>query len=210
MPPEQGPDIKPTISLLEKTPILLETMLYDAPVGSCLDSSVDSPPTQAPVAAAFRGRRISSRRILPDDILHWKPAPVRWSISEVLAHTVEIEDLYAGRVRRMLAEDAPKFLRYAQSDPDSPNAGSKGDTAEILARFVAMRRNNVAFLNTMPANSGARTGHHSELGLITLLQMLCEWASHDLGHIRQIAELYRARAFHPNAGPFQKYSNPKP
>jgi len=48
------------------------------------------------------------------------------------------------------------------------------------------------------------------LGEITLHQMLSEWASHDLGHLRQIAELYRAHAFHPYVGPFQKYSNPKP
>ena len=204
MQPEFAPDIQPAISLLEKTPFLLETMLRDA---MPLDSS---PSMQAPVAAALPSEGNSSRRILPDDLLHWKPAPARWSISEVLAHMVEIEDLYAGRVRRMLAEDEPKFLRYAQPDPDSPNAGTQGDTAEILARFVAMRRNNVAFLNSMPENSGARVGHHSELGLITLLQMLCEWASHDLGHIRQVAELYRARAFYPHAGPFQKYSNPKP
>jgi hypothetical protein len=46
--------------------------------------------------------------------------------------------------------------------------------------------------------------------MITLSQMLNEWASHDLGHLRQIAELYRAHAFHPHAGPFQRYSNPKP
>ena len=211
MPPEHAPDIEPAISLLKKAPFLLETMLHGAPVGSRLDAaSVDFPPRHPPAAATFQGQRISPGRILPHQLLHWKPAPQRWSISEVLAHMVEIEDLYAARVRRMLAEDAPKFLRYPQPDPDSPNAGTQGDTAEILARFVAMRRNNVAFLNSMPENSGARVGHHSELGLITLLQMLCEWASHDLGHIRQIAELYRARAFYPHAGPFQKYSHPKP
>jgi len=211
MQAEQAPDIQPAIALLEKTPFLLETMLHEAPVGSRLDaSSVGSALAQAPVAAAFRGGRSSPKQMLPNDLVHWKPAPARWSISEVLAHMAEIEDLYAGRVRRMLTEDAPKFLRYAQPDPDSPNAGTQGDTAEILARFAAMRSNNVAFLNAMPANSGARTGHHSELGLITLRQMLCEWASHDLGHLRQIAELYRARAFYPHAGPFQKYSNPKP
>jgi len=73
-----------------------------------------------------------------------------------------------------------------------------------------MRRDSLAILKSMPAASGARTGQHSELGSITLAQMLCEWASHDLGHLRQIAELYRARAFYPHAGPFQKYSNPKP
>ena len=198
MPPEQAPDIQLAISLLEKTPFLLETMLHD------------TSPTQAPVAVASRHGRSPSARILPDDLSHWKPAPERWSISEVLAHLVEIEEVYAGRVRRMVAEDAPKFLRYAQPDPASPNAGSQGDTAEILARFTSLRRDNVAFLNSMPANSGARMGHHSELGAITLSQMLCEWASHDLGHLRQIAELYRVRAFYPHAGPFQKYSNPKP
>jgi hypothetical protein len=30
-----------------------------------------------------------------------------------------------------------------------------------------------------------------------------EWAFHDLGHIRQIAELFRARAFFPVMGPLQ-------
>jgi hypothetical protein len=204
MQAEQAPDIQPATSLLEKTPFLLETMLHTA---TPLETS---PAMQAPVVAAFRGGRSSSKPMLPDDLLHWKPTPERWSISEVLAHLVEIEELYAGRVRRMVAEDAPKFLRYVQPDPASPNAGSQGDTAKILARFTSLRRDNVAFLNTMPANASARTGHHSELGPITLSQMLCEWASHDLGHLRQIAELYRARAFYPYAGPFQKYSNPKP
>jgi len=37
-----------------------------------------------------------------------------------------------------------------------------------------------------------------------------EWAFHDLGHIRQIAELYRTRAFYEKSGPFQRYANPKP
>ena len=202
MPPEQAFDIQSAISLLEKTPFLLETMLH----GTMLP---DSSPMRAPVAASRSGRS-SSARMLPDDLLRWKPAAERWSISEVLAHLVEIEELYAGRVRRMVAEDAPKFLRYVQPDPASPNASSQGDTGEILSRFTSLRRGNVAFLHSMPANSGARMGHHSELGPITLSQMLCEWASHDLGHLRQIAELYRARAFYPHAGPFQKYSNPKP
>jgi hypothetical protein len=191
-------DTQSAVALLEKTPFLLETMLRDGA------------PAQTHVAAAFQSGRNWSERTLPEDLWHWKPAPERWSISEVLAHLVEIEDLYCGRVRRMLAEDRPQFLRYVQPDPASPNAGSQSDTVEILARFITMRRNNLDFLKTMPATAGARTGHHSELGPFTLAQMLNEWASHDLGHLRQIAELYRARAFHPHAGPFQKYSNPKP
>jgi hypothetical protein len=45
---------------------------------------------------------------------------------------------------------------------------------------------------------------------LTLTEVLHEWVNHDLGHLRQIAELYRAHAFHPYSGTFMKYSNPQP
>ena len=39
------------------------------------------------------------------------------------------------------------------------------------------------------------------MGEITLSQMLHEWALHDIGHIRQVAELVRARRYLGGAGP---------
>ncbi len=42
------------------------------------------------------------------------------------------------------------------------------------------------------SGAGDRRAFHKEVGVITLAQMLHEWALHDLGHIRQIAELVRA------------------
>ncbi len=44
-------------------------------------------------------------------------------------------------------------------------------------------------------------GSRQEAGEITLAQMLHEWALHDLGHIRQVAELVRARRYQAGAGP---------
>lgn len=41
-------------------------------------------------------------------------------------------------------------------------------------------------------------------------QMLTEWAFHDLGHIRQIAELVRARKYLTAAGPLGSSYNLKP
>ena len=79
-----------------------------------------------------------------------------------------------------------------------------------LERVVGLRRAFVFYLHSVPSTAGARTGRHYEMGVITLSQMLHELANHDLGHFRQIAELYRAHAFYPFAGPFQKFSNPKP
>lgn len=168
--------IQPALSLLEKTPILLETMLRD----------------------------------LPEDLLDWKPSADRWSIAEVLGHLADIEMVYADRTRRMVTEDTPRLQKFDAAATVVVGDYPRGSGSETLAYFVRSRRATIILLRSIPQDSGERDATHSELGNITLHQMLSEWASHDLGHIRQIAELYRARAFHPYAGPFQKYSNPKP
>jgi hypothetical protein len=140
------------------------------------------------------------------DVLRWKPAADRWSISEVLSHLADCEDCLAERVRRFVLEDTPALKEY-----EPPAEGfSAGTPGEHLSRFAFTRKELVQFLRTLPPDIGARTAQHSQLGLITLEQMLNEWASHDLGHIRQIAELYRARAFHPHAGPFAAYQHLNP
>jgi hypothetical protein len=109
----------------------------------------------------------------------------------------------------MVTEETPALPKF---DPTSTVAGdyTRGRAEENLAAFIKARRATVVLLRSIPPDSAERTATHSELGCITLGQMLNEWASHDLGHLRQIAELYRARAFHPYSGPFQKYSHPKP
>ncbi len=176
MQPAVARSIQPAVSLLEKTPILLETLLRD----------------------------------LPEELLLWKPAADRWSISEVIAHLADLEQVYADRTRRIVTEDKPTIKKYDLAGATVSGDYSTGTAGENLARFSWTRRSTVILLKSIPASSGERTATHSELGPITLDHMLNEWASHDLGHLRQIAELYRAHAFHPYSGPFQKYSNPKP
>lgn len=176
MQPATASDIQPAISLLEKTPQILETLLSD----------------------------------LPPELLSWKPAPDRWSISEVLEHLAALEQVYAERATRMLAEDSPAIARYDLAGASASGEYSRHSGSENLGQFMAKRRSTIAILTGLPPSAGARTGIHSELGTITLAHMLNEWANHDLGHLRQIAELYRAHAFHPHSGPFVKYSDPKP
>ena len=176
MQPAAATEIQPAISLLTKTPRLLETLLGD----------------------------------LPAELLQWKPSPDRWSISEVLAHLSALEQVYSERVRRLMAEDSPALSKYDLDGAKARKDYSHGSGAENLAPFIRSRRSTLAMLEKVPASAGSRTGVHSELGTITLSHMLHEWASHDLGHLRQIEELYRAHAFHPHSGPFMKYSNPQP
>jgi len=146
-------------------------------------------------------------RDVPEDVLDWKPAADRWSIAEVLAHLLVIEQLYGDRAKRMVVDDNPQLAKYVAPD----EAEIRLRTApQHLEDFVAARRAHIFFWHSIPASGGSRTGVHHEMGQITLHQMLNELANHDLGHLRQIAEIYRAKAFYPHAGPFQRYSSPKP
>jgi DinB superfamily len=147
---------------------------------------------------------------LSGELLHWKPEPKRWSISEVLAHLAALEQVYAERTLRMVAEETPELQRYDLEGAIARGDYTRGSAGENLAHFTLTRRSTLALLLGLPASAGSRTAKHSELGIITLAELLNEWANHDLGHLRQIAELYRAYAFHPHSGPFRKYSNPKP
>jgi hypothetical protein len=88
-------------------------------------------------------------------------------------------------------DDAQMYLDlYKNADPD-----------EALARFDAQREKNIELLRGLGAAAGNRKARHRDAGEITLWQMLHEWALHDLGHIRQVAELVRARKYLAGAGP---------
>ena len=122
----------------------------------------------------------------------WKPAPDRFSVAEVLAHLAHSEGhCYRTRVDRFLNEDLPEF------EPDEAGMFVElyrdANAEEAFRHFTEQRESNVAFLRTLPRSAGERRARHPEAGEITLHQMLHEWTMHDLGHIRQIAELVRAR-----------------
>jgi len=164
--------LQPPVSLLEKTPAILEMLLRD----------------------------------VPTETLDWKPAAERWSITEVLAHLLAIEQLYGDRAKRIVVDQNPMLAKYV-----APNeAEIRKSARRYLEDFVALRQAHYFFWHGIPSSACSRTGIHPEMGAITLLQLLNELANHDLGHLRQIAELYRTKAFYPHAGPFQRYSNPKP
>jgi DinB superfamily len=146
-------------------------------------------------------------RDVPQDILDWKPAADRWSIAEVLAHLLVIEKLYGDRAKRIVVDDNPQLARFVPPDEAEIR---KRTARQHLADFVESRRAHIFFWHSIPTSGGSRTAALPEMGVVTLLQLLNELANHDLGHLRQIAELYRAKAFYPHAGPFQRYSSPKP
>jgi hypothetical protein len=143
------------------------------------------------------------------DDVRWKPAPDRFSIGEVLAHLAHSEShCYRMQVDRFLAEERPTF------DPDDAHMYldlyREAVPEDSFDLFSAQRAANVDYLRALPASAGKRVAVHREVGEITLEQMLHEWAMHDLGHIRQVAELVRARRHWAHAGPLGREYQLKP
>ena len=137
---------------------------------------------------------------ISDEDARWKPAPDRFSIAEVLSHLSHSEGhCYRARVDRFLSEEMPELeLDDAQMFLD---VYANADPEEDFAHFEDQRETNVELLRGLPAEAGNRKARHPVAGEITLSQMLHEWALHDLGHIRQVTELVRARRYLAGAGP---------
>ena len=137
---------------------------------------------------------------LTEEDARWKPAEDRFSVAEVLAHLAHSEGhCYRMRLERFLSEERPEF------EPDDAqmylDVYKNADPEEDFAHFEDQRETNIEMLRGLPADAGSRKAKHRAAGEITLSQMLHEWALHDLGHVRQIAELVRARRYLVGAGP---------
>ena len=136
---------------------------------------------------------------LSEEDARWKPTDDRFSVAEVLAHLSHSEwHCYRARLDKLLAEELPEFEfddaqlhleLYRNADPE-----------DEFAHFEDQREINVEVLRGLPAEAGRRKAKHPAVGEITLAQMLHEWALHDLGHVRQVAELVRARKYLAGAG----------
>jgi hypothetical protein len=141
----------------------------------------------------------------------WKAGPDRFSIGEALEHLSHAEGHnFRTRVERMMKEEDPELELYDQDAHFASGQYSGREAEDSFDHFEEQRELNLEYLRGLPDTAAGRTGRHPELGSITIGQMLNYWAFHDLGHIRQVAEIVRALRYHPDLGPFQRYARINP
>ncbi len=137
---------------------------------------------------------------LPDDLLQRKPKQGEWSALECLSHIVDTEAVFNFRFKCFLAgEDFPAF------NPDAQGTKASAPSAKDLAAdFCRIRQESLKKLEAVADQDLDRTARHAELGLVTLRQMLNEWAAHDLMHTVQ-AEQALMQPFIDACGPWQRF-----
>ncbi len=108
----------------------------------------------------------------------------------------------------MLTEDTPELEPYDEKEYAAQGAYSNRDAEESLAHWEEQREDNVEFLRSLHLSVFSRKGRHAEAGIVTLENLLNQWACHDLGHVRQITELVRMEMYFSGVGPFQMFYAP--
>lgn len=148
------------------------------------------------------GRWTEMAGTLSDDLLTRSPAPGEWSALECLLHLIDTENnVFPARVRAFLeGRNFPNF------DPDQEGTAIDPTLiAQDYARqFENLRASSLALLKQVTSEDLSRHARHAELGMVSLEEMLHEWAGHDLMHTVQ-AERALMQPFILGCGAWQSY-----
>lgn len=122
--------------------------------------------------------------------LDFKPASDgahdKWSVRQIVCHLADTEAVCVMRFRQVIAEDNPSMPGFQGELWAKSLDYEKRKISQVLEIFRVLRAYNYELLNSLPPESYARAGNHSELGKVTLLDLLRTYAEHAETHVRQI------------------------
>jgi hypothetical protein len=155
-----------------------------------------------PVLETTPQRWIQLAEKLTPDLFQRKPAPKEWSAYDCLRHIVDTErSVFPARVGYLLrGEDFPAY----QPDKEGKEQKTVPSPVELAAEFARLRAGSLALLSKVEEADLNRTARHQELGIVTLGEMIHEWAGHDLMHTVQ-GERAILQPFIDGCGPWKRY-----
>jgi hypothetical protein len=138
---------------------------------------------------------------LPEYLLARIPLPNEWSAMDCLCHLLDAERwVFPMRVQALLTGE--NFVGF---DPDKQGTQyTTQDPKQLSEEFAQLRKSSLIELDKVTLSDLSRTAQHSELGIVTLGELLHEWASHDLMHTVQ-AERAMMQPFILGSGPWRPY-----
>jgi hypothetical protein len=123
---------------------------------------------------------------VPTGKLRKRPAPEKWSVSEILAHLAEAEIVGGFRMRLILGAPGTAVAAFDQDAWVISGHYSKRDPRKSVDQFRALREANLALLKSLTPEQWKHYGMHSERGQESIEHIVRMFAGHDLNHLRQI------------------------
>jgi uncharacterized damage-inducible protein DinB len=140
------------------------------------------------LALAIRGLTREDLLSLPDP----GAGVGKWSIQQLLIHVMDAEQVYADRLRWVIAEDNPPLPGFDQDKWLSALHYNEQSGEDAVKLIELTRRQTTAILRQLPDSAFARTGQHSERGKMSLREIL-QYVTEHLEHHVKFIHAKRAR-----------------
>jgi DinB superfamily len=126
---------------------------------------------------------------VPLEKLCARPAPSKWSVSEILAHLAEDELTTSWRYRQMI--ESPGIALPGFDQDLWARLGDYGawGPEDALQMFRLLREANLRMLGRLRSEEWESHGVHAERGPMTVRTLCLHMAGHDRNHIEQIRRI---------------------
>ena len=111
-------------------------------------------------------------------------APGKWPARVILCHLADCEVAFGFRLRQALAEPHHTIQPFDQDAWSKPY--SSLPAREAWETFSALRRWNIALLDTLSSAEFSKKLTHPERGEMTFQAVVDTMAGHDLNHLQQL------------------------
>ena len=128
---------------------------------------------------------------VPVSRLRKRPAPDKWSVSEILAHLADAEIVGGFRMRLILGDPGTPIPAFDQDRWVSSGHYDKRNPRRSVEQFRTLREANLALLKSLTPEQWKHHGVHAERGVETIDRIAHMFAGHDLNHLRQIERILR-------------------
>jgi hypothetical protein len=118
-----------------------------------------------------------------------RPAPDKWSVSEIVAHLADAELAISWRLRQVLANNAIPIQPYDQDLWARTFNYARRDPRRSLVNFRTLREANIALLKSVPRKLWENYGVHAERGNESVNHLVKMVAGHDLNHLQQVQKI---------------------
>ncbi|MCM2272860.1 MAG: DinB family protein [candidate division Zixibacteria bacterium] len=126
----------------------------------------------------------------PRDMWHYKPAPDRWSIHEIIVHLAESEANSYIRARCFISEPGKTVMAYDQDRWAIEGHYSEQDVATALETFKWLRESTYRVIRRLPEKVWSNTVNHPEHGVMHFDKWLEIYEDHTRKHIGQMRRNY--------------------
>lgn len=115
-----------------------------------------------------------------------------WNILEIICHVRDYQEIFYGRLKRILEEDNPTFEVYDEvareamiTERDYANQNLKA----VFADYCKTREHLISFLAELDEDQWQRVGIHPMLGEVDISVPIFHTILHDADHSEQIARI---------------------